>query len=83
MHPFIFGDFNYDFLDPVHKWQTELMEGLTGLGYSQKSRVTNLGGVQNDQVWTLDWDAITVGPVTTLHLLTKKDHTAIEGIIRS
>jgi hypothetical protein len=32
MHPFIFRNFNYDFSDPVQRWQTELMEGLTGLG---------------------------------------------------
>jgi hypothetical protein len=78
MLPYVIGDFNFDFPSRnLRSWQRQIRDNLEDRGYMQVNEATNLDGFQNDQVWFQNVDQI-----TSMFILTKNDHTAIQGWLK-
>jgi hypothetical protein len=81
--PYVIGDFNFDFPNRNRRsWQRQIRDNLEDRGYIQVNEVTNLGEFQNDQVWVQNTDHVHVEDITSMFILTKNDHTAIQGWLK-
>jgi hypothetical protein len=85
MPQYLFGDFNFDYTKTTNAWQSELCDALSVLPMSQVNDIQNLVGKQNDQVWVQGdpKECILLYEVERLPRLTKWNHTAIEGELRT
>jgi hypothetical protein len=83
MENIIFGDLNFDHPRTEEAWQSKLRDGLRNFPKVQVNYVTNAAFKQVDQVWLRDPENIMLYEVTRLPRLTKADHTAIEGEVKT